>query len=89
MARNKIWDGKPKRGCQVCGKPYEFRLQVGGEGKDRWCRHDDEATVWETPDGLRHADRRQIAKARPKGLARNEVAVKNPDGIIHILERGG
>lgn len=83
--QDKKWDGKPNKNCPRCGKSYDYKLQLLSGGG---CLHDERAVGWDTPDGLRHGDRMQIAKARPGGLGKGEAAVKH-DGVIHIVDKGG
>lgn len=85
-----VWDGKPKRECAVCGRGYKYRLQTGGSGKERWCRHDDDTIHMQYGDqfGMTSSDYSLLDKARPRGLGKNEMPAKGKDGIVRIVERG-
>ncbi len=72
-----------KKRCHICKKPYLYELRWGIRHGQRYCVHDTSRTP----------DRTQFTQGEQKRvldqLGRHEVAVKDHEGNIHILQRTG
>ena len=74
----KNMENKKENICEVCGKPYLWKVRVKYENGEKKCFHDDDVPNSPLPD----LTYQRICRSAKKG----QVPVKGKDGVIRIME---